>query len=537
MLKKSAPLHKFFFVFSIPLMYLFSYNLCAQVDSLQTPEYHINLGNAFNHQGKFEDAITSYLLAVTILENKKDSTQLATVYTNIGVVNAKLKNFDKAIQYLEKSLPFFGNNENLKLRALYNISAFYFDKKDIETSILKSKSAEIIAKKLNEKRILSGIYSNYCNNYRALKEYDNSILYGLKSLALKEELKLNPDITINNIGYSYLLKGDSKTAIAYFLKIKNTSNRALKVLLFNNLRTAYKNMNRNDLALQFSDSLLNLKDSIHKQQQNIKVAELVEKYESDKKQQEINLLNTKNELQNSKLNNQKYLLIGGGLTFLLLVLLGYLWFQNQKTKQSYIQASIRHKLLQTQLNPHFLFHSLNNIQTFIFNNKKESSVNYLASYSKLMRSIFDSSSADFITIEKDMEAMQAYLNLQKVNLNDTIDFSLESDEAISHFLIPPMFVQPYIENAIQHGAKDIEIPKLSVHYQNKETHICVMISDNGKGFEKKNNNRLLKENSSSKVIEQRIKNFEKTHNYKIRQDIITNKNGTKVLLKFPKKET
>ena len=132
----------------ITISFTFLQSLEAQIDSLQTVQYYIDTGNTYNKNYQFEDAITNYLTAVNILEKRKDSSQLTTVYTNIGVVNAKLKNFDKAIEYLTKSLNYVGNNESLKLRTLYNISAFYSDNKDIETSILKSKEAEIIAKKL-----------------------------------------------------------------------------------------------------------------------------------------------------------------------------------------------------------------------------------------------------------------------------------------------------------------------------------------------------------------------------------------------------
>lgn len=506
-----------------------------QMDSTRIANDFLTKGNENLKLQEFEEAIVNYLEAVKILEVKKDTARLVRVYTNIGVVNARLKDFGKAILYFEKSLSYIKNDDNLKLQVLTNIAGLYYDTKDFEKSLKTNAQSEILAKKLNNEAILSNIYGNYCNVYRELKEYSKSISYGQQSLYLKEKLNLNTEIVTNNIGYSYLLNKQYDNAIRYFEKISDTKNIDLRVLVFNNLKSAHEANTNAKRALGYANMLLKLKDSIYEVERNIKVATLVEKYESDKKQQQIDVLNVKSELQQTKLTNQKRLFIGFALLGILTLLAIYFWFKNHKTKQSLKQAALQHKLLQTQLNPHFLFHSLNSIQTFIHQNKTEESSSYLVSYSKLMRSILESSDQDFIPIKDDIDAIENYIRLQKLNLSNTSEIRIDHDDKIENYKIPPMFVQPYVENALIHGINDLANGKISISYKDAEDKIEVIVKDNGQGVKRKQHNNELHRSMSTDIINQRIENLRKIHQYTIKVTTISNEKGTIVTLEFPKK--
>ena len=209
--------------------------------------------------------------------------------------------------------------------------------------------------------------------------------------------------------------------------------------------------------------------------------------------------------------------------------------KNQKTKQSLKQAALQHKLLQTQLNPHFLFHSLNSIQSFIHQNKKEESSSYLVSYSKLMRSILESSDQDFISVEDDLNAIKDYVKLQRLNLPENVQINIECEDELTTYKIPPMFVQPYVENALIHGINEIENGKVSVFYKKEASKIQVIITDNGKGLISKKSNNELHRSMSSDIIDQRIQNLKQIHNYHINIINQSSKNGTRITLEFPKR--
>ncbi len=496
-----------------------------------------NLGTTQYRKRNLDKALELYIKAARITEKSKHQKLLLNTYTNIGVINAQLKNFKKAQNYLEKAVKLSSNNEPLKLQVLTNLANIYRENKEYSKFEEASFEVERLAKKYNIPGVLAVIYSNLSLYYSDVKtNYSKALFYGKEGLALKKKTtKNNISLTYNNIAHTYLLKRDYKNAIKYLDSALPNSKGILKSYVYSNYKDAYTGLKNFKKALYFSELKDQIKDSIKNKKEKEKITEITEKYESDKKEQKINLLNTENELQASKISNQRNILTGGIITILLLGSLLFLWFKNQKTKQSLQKASLQNKLLQTQLNPHFLFHSLNNIQTYIYKNQKETSLEYLSNYSKLMRTIFESSSLDFITVKEDFEAMQSYLNLQKANFESSIEFSIEIDDNISNYLIPPMFIQPFIENAIQHGIKNIENGKVSVNYHNNNDTIRVIIFDNGKGFKNKNNNHLLERYSSSDVIKERIENLQQTHRYSIHQNIQSDEKGTKITILFPKK--
>lgn len=515
-------------------------NFARPTDSTTLGLSHINLANSYQIQKRFDEAITHYLKASEIFEAKENKIRLAQIYLNIGVLNARNKNLNKAIKYLNKASENANENEMLTLQIQINLSSVYVDKNNYSDGLKFSLLAEELAIKNQFKRGLGTIYTNLCkiyNNSDSLKNPKKGIDYGLQALRIKNEIGNIPafGITLNNIGQAYLEEKKYSNATRYLNDALDNSTGDLKAIVLNNLKTLHSKTGNNKLALEYSDRLIKYKDSLATSKQQERVTEIIERYESEKKQQQIDVLNIKNELQQSKLDGQRNLFIGLGLFSFLLLLLTYFWFNNKKTKQSLRQTSLQHKLLQTQLNPHFLFHSLNSIESFIHQNKKEESSSYLISYSKLMRSILESSDQDFISIEEDFNAIKGYVKLQKLNLKKEIQISFECEDNIEAYKIPPMFIQPYVENSLLHGVSGVENGKVSIFYKNIDTNIQVIIADNGKGLTQKKNNIELHRSMSGEIINQRIQNLKKVHNYNVNIVTESNENGTKIILNFPKK--
>lgn len=497
-----------------------------------------NLATIQYKQQALEKALELYIKAAKTTEQSKHKKPLLNTYANIGVINARLNNFSIAQKYLEKAVALADFNQPLKLQILVNLSNIYKVQKQFlkfEESIFE---AEKIANKYKINRFLAIIYTNLSDYYAKDKgNYTKAIFYGKKGLNLKKQSasKSSLSLSYNNIAHSYLLNKKYQQAIYYLDSALPNAKGRLKSYIYNNYKTAYSKLNNYKKALHYANLKDRIKDSLHNKKQKETITEITEKYESEKKEQQIDLLHAENALKSHKIQNQQYLLLAAIFGFILLTALVILWFRNQKTKATLEKASLQYKFLQTQLNPHFLFHSLNSIQSFIYLNKKEASLTYIKNYSELMRFIFDASTTNFISVKEDAEAMQAYLKLQQANFSSDIHFSLEFDESISNCIIPPMFIQPYIENAIQHGIKQVENGMVTVHYKNAKDCIEVLVFDNGNGFETKNNNRLLEKNSSLAVIQNRIKNLYKTYKYPIQEKITSTEKGTSILLTFPKK--
>lgn len=522
---------------------IFISNFKRPIDSATFGYNCQSLANSYEYQGKYDLAIKNYLKAIKIY-TKIDTLHLNLYRANISVatVNARIKRYNYAFDYFNKALQQAKEKGFPQSEVLTNLATIYYTaKQDYSKFIELSHKAIAFAKKEKKHHVAGYVYGNLCELYNEIEDYKNPKL-ALKyaKLALKEReksgAKANYAFTYMQLAEAYLNNNEATKAIAYLSKAYPLANTTNKPDILKTLIKAHKKNGNYKLALQLSEKRNKLNDSINQTQQQQKVAKITEEYESEKKQQKIDALNTEKQLQQAKINNQLYLFI---TLFGVIVIIGivlYFRYRNQKIQQQLTTQSLQHKLLQTQLNPHFLFHALNAIQSYIFQNKKEEASSYLVSYSKLMRSILESSDTDFITVEEDANAIAAFLKLQQLNVDEDAKLEIKVDPTINNYKIPPMFTQPYIENAIIHGINGIENGKVTVSYNNTPTTINVVIKDNGTGFKQdnKSNNTMHHRSMSSNILNQRIQLFKKRHLYHIKYNIASSKNGTTVTIYFPK---
>ena len=505
------------------------------IDSLTYGETILNLGSISYYKQDLEQAVGHYLEASKIFERYDDTVRLGKVYSNIGGIQAQLKNPEKAIFYLKKALSYSIDNELLRIQVLANLSGAYNENGSMDKAIAAALETEKLAIANNAIVFLGLIYSNLCNIYLENKEYNPSIKYGLEGLKYKRQLHQNTDIVLNNLGYAHLQLGNSDKALYYFKQVPLSANGELRSLLYNNLRKTHENIGNYKEALRYAKDYNALQDSLHSLSQRQNVEELIEKYESEKKQQQIDLLNTKDELNRTQLKEQRNFIWGLAIFSFLVIALGFLLYRNQRTTLSLQKAKIQHRLLQTQLNPHFLFHALSSIQGFIYQNKKEESASYLSSFSKLMRSILNSSDQEFIPVTEDINALTDYLHLQKLHVDTSFEKKIVVDEVIDDdLLIPPMFTQPFVENAILHGIKNVENGVIRVAYKIENDSLLITIQDNGKGFkENPADANTLHRSMSMEILNKRVQNLKQTHKYHCQIAVKSSKEGSKVTLRFP----
>lgn len=180
-----------------------------------------------------------------------------------------------------------------------------------------------------------------------------------------------------------------------------------------------------------------------------------------------------------------------GMMILLLIFVGYLIFRyllNQEKEKSKLKQTIKDVEMQTlrsQMNPHFLFNSLNSINSFIVQQKSKEASTYLTTFSKLMRNILDNSRHETINLEKEIETVKMYLKLETARLDHCFDYQIIIDKDIdTEFVhIPPLIIQPFVENAIWHGLvnkKENGFLKIEVS-EIQESMINIKITDNGIG--------------------------------------------------------
>jgi len=250
-----------------------------------------------------------------------------------------------------------------------------------------------------------------------------------------------------------------------------------------------------------------------------------------------------NELQNERNKQQNiviYALLAGLLLLLLLAFYMYRNIRQQRVNNNLLAL----KSLRSQMNPHFIFNALNSVNSFIASNDERTANRYLTDFSKLMRSVLENSEEDFISLAKEIELLELYTKLEHFRFQDKFEYNISIDDTIviDDFVIPPMLLQPYIENAVWHGLRyKEEKGLLQINLKaltNNE--LQIIIEDNGVGRTK---SKALKTDHQKKQNSKGMGNIKKrvailNEMYADKVDVyiedIVDDGGTKVVLTLKK---
>ncbi|MEQ9187081.1 MAG: histidine kinase [Cryomorphaceae bacterium] len=148
-------------------------------------------------------------------------------------------------------------------------------------------------------------------------------------------------------------------------------------------------------------------------------------------------------------------------------------------------SSLSYRALRSQMNPHFIYNALNAIQNFIINQDQTASINYLSNFSKLIRSIFESSSKDHVPLHEELNAIELYVSLESARYPGRFEFIQVIGEDCPGLRIAPMIIQPFVENAILHGVlPNAEKGKITLKVHRNNGFVEVVVEDNGIGINK-----------------------------------------------------
>ena len=167
--------------------------------------------------------------------------------------------------------------------------------------------------------------------------------------------------------------------------------------------------------------------------------------------------------------------------------LGYKQFLLRKEKEKVLRKNLELEFssLRSQMNPHFIFNCINNIDSFIYSNDKYNASLYLNKFAKLIRNVLDSSKQNVVSFSKDVETLKLYIELEELRSENKFTTRLNIDEELmnSDFKVPPLIIQPFVENAIIHGLRNKETNDglLLINISKTENHIVYAIMDNGIG--------------------------------------------------------
>jgi len=505
--------------------------------------------------GKFKESVALYNQAIRLAEERKLKNVipecyrgLADVYVTAGKEKEQRDAVLKMIDWAKKE-----NNRDYLSRGYFRLGQF---SNEVDSNFEKSnefyKQALQIRVERGDTVLFPSILNRISWNYYLLKQYDTALQYYKKTLDISLKLRNYPTVAnaYGNMGTIYRDKKMYEKAM-YFYGQSNAYSmitRDYETLAWTNKDMSDMFREMGDYKKAYSCYVLykNYDDSVNTMKYSVGLADARTRYETDSKAREL-------EVMNLKVNQQKYFIAAlSGFIFLSLVI-GLLLFRqsrlNSKRQISEMNrriSEITQANLRQQMNPHFIFNTLNSIQYYMYQHDKLAVNNYLTKFSSLMRKTLENSQHTAIPLSDELDALELYLELESLRFKEKFDYSIEVDEDIDRLLykIPTMLLQPYVENAIGHGLINKEgRGKLAIHIALKQDYLCFTIEDNGVGRKEAMRIKQSKEKNypplGTKITESRMElanafyGTRMTVNYTDLTDHSGNPAGTRVVIQIP----
>ncbi len=496
------------------------------------------LAKAQEAQGKFDAAMTNYALAARnalakeVQEiNENDVSRLKSRNNPASQSDFIQKNIDISNTIQNKEEAATAHQQMAQVKMELN------DKKgaisELESALSNTKEPEEAIK----------IKQEIAKTYVADEKYEEAIRMN-ESLVEDAKETNDPALEIDqlmNLADTYFESGDAAKGTAslqqaYQLALdKRQTMVARKILLrlVSGLRDG-KSMRE---ALNLYSGFVHQLDTLVQSDSTLIDAKFFQLHE-----QRITQLEKERALKDeliAKTNRFNYVLLGSICLILvsLALIVRALYAINKKNKRIALQS------LRREMNPHFIFNSLNSVNQFIAQNKELEANKYLSSYSKLMRNIMENSNKDFISLTAEVEQLKEYMELEHMRFRDKFVYRVQVDEDIDTdaVYIPNMLLQPQLENAVWHGLRYKEGGGvLSLHIYKEGNHLYAVVDDNGIGLKQSQELKTMhqKQHRSRGMTNtrERIQLLNELYRTDIRMEIQEKEGdttGVKVVLQFP----
>ncbi len=518
----------------------------------------ISLGVMYNKIGNTEQSIHNYFEGLRTFKDLKNKSYISYGYQSIANLYNEQRKFQQALHYYTKAYEVYYKKENLsyqdniqKVLLYISIGTIYQELSNCELSDSNLNKALALALQLNDKDVLSEIYFNLGRNEEKCKNNLSSALTEYQKSLSNSNLPENNANSLIAIG-SVLVKQNKFSEAAQNLTkglgfAKKINHLEFQKQALDQLYVVYKAQKQFAKAVEISELSNQIKDSIKKEQNDNLLTKKQLQYEYEAKQSQLKLEQERKlnaiTLENQKKNAFKNSLLIGLLSLVILLIVGsYFLYKNYKQKHTIAQfekSALNQKLLLSQMNPHFIFNSIDNIQSLIYNKQDKEAVNYLTKFSKLTRQILENSNESYISLEEELVMIDNYLSIQKLLYNNKFDFTIDASSELQTelILVPPMLTQPFIENAIKHGLRTTtEKGYITIRFYLHNSKLFFEVIDNGTGFldnQNVNGNRSL----AMKITKERLMHSAKNKDFEVQIDNLLDEHknpiGAKVSFEIP----
>lgn len=488
-----------------------------------------NAGVDCRRQDKLQKAFDYHVRALVLAEKINDIRNICVATNSIGNIQLSTEKYDDAITHFNHALELEEKSHNELGIAinLGNLGFAYQGLNKVDLAIQYHKRSLAINLKMNRPIGMAICYNALGAAYKEKKDYPAAMEYFEKALEVNDKVDDKVHVAESYLSIGKLLgaQGRHDEARKYMQQSIDISTfwgfKSMLMDAYKALAADYKASGEFEKSLAATDKSLLYKDSILDEKSAMALTQMQTIYEVDRKDNHIRTL--EHDKMIGELRTKRNVVITFFLAaFLLMAIVGgffYIRHRNLKANKQTLQLELRS--LRSQMNPHFIFNSLSSIHRYIWSNNQEEASDYLTKFSRLMRLILDNTQHTFVTLNKELESLRLYLDLESLRCNGIFEYHFNIDPEINdeEVLIPPMILQPYVENAIWHGLVH-KLPEekglLNIDIVLKKRSLVCTITDNGIGrkraMEIKDRKGRMHTSVGMKVTEGRIDLIRKINN-------------------------
>ncbi|MBE8712086.1 tetratricopeptide repeat-containing sensor histidine kinase [Sphingobacterium hungaricum] len=497
-----------------------SLRLAFQAKALKgkDPEYSekVNsfLGSYYEALGKIDSSIYFYGEAIAALANGTEYADLSFLYNRMGDIEQNYtERYPLAIAYFAKQLKYdkLLQDSASMFDCLNNLGLAYKSNQQLDSALHYFNQVTNTHSPHNAAKSYALLFT--ADTYSLQKKYPHALRY--YDQAIQELNQVQDSIGLYS---AYANKGDLlmhqrkfNESIVQLEQAQRHLNpyitSANKAVLYHNFAEVYHELDVFDKAFYYKELETLTKDSINSENIANAVATMTAKYELRQKedslfiqQQELVLADAKTK---EKERNFLILLI---VSIALLILFVSLYrirqlkykhaSQKQQSEQQAVELLHQYQLseselksVRSQMNPHFIFNVLNSIESYIMDNERRTASRLIQKFAALSRLILENSTKSLVTADKEWKSLLLYTELESMRFSNAFsyDFKVGENIRLKDILLPPMLIQPLIENAVLHGllVQPTNDAHLSVSIEKSEEQLCITVKDNGVGFQTK----------------------------------------------------
>ena len=467
-----------------------------------------------DRKGQLRVAMDDYLRAIHLAKTVDDTRKLLDLYFNLGYIHKALQNYPETIRSHEQSLTYARQRNDTSyqvynhvfLAGVHLIIAEEHDTSDPQDRHLNAaheylQTAIDLTRNRDEPAELELLYFELSNYYEALADYERAVALILDSRAESDRTQNYESILA---GYDQL--ADCYTKMGRYRDAIAAAQRGLQLADEIGAYYYHSDLNRTiaeaaaragdpEMAVDFYKKYVAVRDSVFKAETARQVTELQTQYETQEREQQILELDRERERQKLALRNARYFIGLAVVIGLLLIALVWFFFRQRALVERLERQRAQLRWRRAQLNPHFFFNALSGLQTLVYEQKTPAAVRYISGFSRLLRGQLEASNRDEHSLEEELAFLTNYLELERLSLDFTYRVTLEPpDLEVSELLIPTMLLQPFVENALEHGLRKSTKPdkRLDLSIREVDDHtLKVSIRDNGAGRQQQRRSRHI----------------------------------------------